>query len=165
MNRRRASGQSLIEFAVVLPLMLLMVAGAYAMWTGLHTVIGLTSAARAGSLTAANQLAKMGKTPGAVTNAYSAADLNAVLGSAVAAVNAEEGVNSYQAAGPLCTATNGCVSISSTPIPAGTDSNGNQTYLAEVTISISQAIAPPVALISQFTVNATAGCPAPGAGS
>ena len=80
-----------------------------------------------------------------------------------AAVNAEEGVNTYQAAGPLCTATKGCVSLSSAPIPSGTDSNGNQTYLAEVTVSITQAIAPPVALISQFTINATAGCPAPGA--
>ncbi|MEO8898069.1 MAG: TadE family protein [Candidatus Dormibacter sp.] len=164
MNRRRASGQSLVEFAFVLPLMLLMVAGAYTMWTGLHSVIGLTSAARAGSLTAANQLAKMGKKPMAGTYAYSGADLNAVLSSAVAAVNAEEGVTTYQKAGPLCTATNGCVSISSTPIPAGTDpATGQQAYLAEVTISISQAIAPPVALISQYTVSAVANCPAPGA--
>jgi hypothetical protein len=144
--------------------MLLMVAGAYTMWTGLHSVIGLTSAARAGSLTAANQLAKLGKKPVPGTYVYSSTDLNTVLTSAVAAVNAEEGVTTFQKAGPLCTATGGCVSISSTPIPAGIDpSTGLQTYLAEVTISISQAIAPPVALISQYTVSALADCPAPGA--
>jgi Flp pilus assembly protein TadG len=168
-SRRQArGGQSLVEFAIVLPLMLLLVGGAYTMWTGLHSAIGVTSAARAGALTAANQLATTKVQPATGPGApYTWAQLNAVLVSAVASVSAEDGVVTYHP-GPCavgvepcrptpCAVGQACVSITSTNVP--TD---NGTYLPVVTVSVSQSIAPQVPVMTQYTLRASAECPAPG---
>ena len=156
-SRRQArGGQSLVEFAIVLPLMLLLVGGAYTMWTGLHSAIGVTSAARAGALTAAYQLQTNKTQPAPGPGApYTAAQLGAVLGNVASAVTAEDGVLTYQAA--PCSAGQACVSIGSANV-----ATGGGTYLPVVTVSVIESIAPKVPMMTQFTVAASAVCPAPG---
>lgn len=46
----------MLEFALILPLLLLVIGGGYTLWTGLNAGMAVTSAARAGALTAANEL-------------------------------------------------------------------------------------------------------------
>lgn len=155
-HRQERDGQSLVEFALVLPLMLLLIGGGYTMWTGLHAAIGVASAARAGALTASAQLTTNKSQPLAGSGRpYSLAQMNAVLANAAKAVTAEDGVTQYQAA--PCNPGVPCVSISSSNLPTG-----GGVYLPVVTISVTQSIAPQVPMMSQFTVAATATCPAPG---
>jgi Flp pilus assembly protein TadG len=84
-GRRDESGQSLVEFALVLPLVILIVAVAFNGWDGMQTSIRLTSAARAGAIVAASDLAA-GDPQATVTT------------DTLNAINAEEGVTGvYQA--------------------------------------------------------------------
>jgi Flp pilus assembly protein TadG len=82
-GRRDESGQALVEFALVLPLVILIVAVAFNGWDGMQKTIRLTSAARAGAIQAAAVLALDPMNPANETqNAKDAA---------VNAINAEEG--------------------------------------------------------------------------
>jgi Flp pilus assembly protein TadG len=87
-RRRDESGQALVEFALVLPLVILIVAVAFNGWDGMQTTIRLTSAARAGALQAAAILAQ---DPADPTNEQQPA-----WDAAVNAVNAEENTSVYQ---------------------------------------------------------------------
>src|SRR5580693_2663826 len=77
-RRRDESGQALVEFALVLPLVILIVAVAFNGWDGMQKTIRLTSAARAGAIVAASDLAA-GDSQQTAWN------------DAVTAINAEEG--------------------------------------------------------------------------
>ena len=57
MSSRDESGQALVEFALVLPLLVLLVGIAFNGWDAMQVSIRLTSAARAGAIAAANALA------------------------------------------------------------------------------------------------------------
>jgi Flp pilus assembly protein TadG len=56
-SSRDESGQALVEFALVLPLLVLLVGIAFNGWDAMQVSIRLTSAARAGAIAAANALA------------------------------------------------------------------------------------------------------------
>jgi Flp pilus assembly protein TadG len=56
-GRGEESGQALVEFALVLPLLILIMAVAFNGWNGMQLSQRLTSAARAGAIQAANDLA------------------------------------------------------------------------------------------------------------
>ena len=82
LRRRSETGQALVEFVVILPLMVLLLGGGFTAWEGMQRSIRLTTAARAGAIVAANDLQS------GTGNAWSDATL---------AVNQEEGVtNVYQ---------------------------------------------------------------------
>jgi len=82
---RDDSGQALIEFVLVLPVVALLMGVAFNGWSGLQLSIRLTSAARAGAIQAANDLAAH---PTQTQTAWN---------DATTAVNQEEGVtNVYQ---------------------------------------------------------------------
>ena len=70
----------MVEMALVLPFVLLVLGTAYTGWDAMHRTIGLTSAARAGTISAANDLQNGKSCTTALTDATSA-------------VNAEEGFN------------------------------------------------------------------------
>jgi len=75
------TGQSAVEFALVLPVIILLVAVAFDGWSMLQSSIRLTAAARAGAIAAANDLGP----PNNKSTATALAD-------ATTAVNNEEGV-------------------------------------------------------------------------
>ena len=83
MRRGDERGAALVEFALVLPLLVLLVGIAFNGWDAMQVSIRLTSAARAGAIAAANALVDQDTTS-------QAQDL------AVAAINQEEGNNLYQ---------------------------------------------------------------------
>jgi Flp pilus assembly protein TadG len=81
LRRRDEEGQALVEFALVLPLIVLLMAVAFNGWNGIQLDLRLTSAARAGAIAAANDLA---------------AGNGMALSDAVGAINAEESTTIYQ---------------------------------------------------------------------
>jgi Flp pilus assembly protein TadG len=88
-RRRDERGQAMVEFVLVLPVVALLMGVAFNGWSGMQLSIGLTSAARAGAIQAANELAADPNPTGAqIQTAWNAATM---------AVNAEEGTNNtYQ---------------------------------------------------------------------
>ena len=82
-SSRDESGQALVEFALVLPLLVLLVGIAFNGWDAMQVSIRLTSAARAGAIAAANALVDQ-DTPSQAQDA------------ATAAINQEEGGSLYQ---------------------------------------------------------------------
>lgn len=156
-RRQEAAGQSLVEMSIALPLMLLLVASAFTLWIGLDGSIGLTNAARAGSLTVATQLAANSVMPAAGPGApYTPAELSAVLPYATAAVNAEEGVTNLYHSAP-CSSGQSCVSLSSANVPTG-----GGAYLPVVTVTVTEMVHPQVPVVNGFTVRAQATGPAAG---
>ena len=139
-RRRDESGQALVEFALVLPLVILIVAVAFNGWDGMQKTIRLTSAARAGAIVAASDLAAGDGPPQALTDA-------------VTAINAEEGVTGvYQTNASLPNSVNLVTSQQ-------TISSGTTTVIVKVvTITVSPSsvtLVPYVGHIS-VTTHATA---------
>ncbi len=83
LRRRDEDGQSLVEFALVLPLVILIVAVAFNGWDGMQESIRLTSAARAAAIRAASDLA-------------SNVPQSTLLDDVTKAVNQEENTTVYQ---------------------------------------------------------------------
>jgi Flp pilus assembly protein TadG len=140
-RRRDESGQALVEFALVLPLVILIVAVAFNGWDGMQKTIRLTSAARAGAIVAASDLAAGDSQP-------------AAQDAAVNAINAEEGVTGvYQDAN---SSQPNYVGIQT---PQQTLSSGTTTVIVKVvTITVSPSsvtLVPYVGHIS-VTTHATA---------
>jgi Flp pilus assembly protein TadG len=93
-RRRDETGQALVEFALVLPLLVLLMGIAFNGWNAMELSIRLTSAARAGAIAAANTIGGDNLQPG---QAVSQAQQQAAQYAAMTAVNAEEGVSAaYQ---------------------------------------------------------------------
>jgi Flp pilus assembly protein TadG len=93
-RRRDDTGQALVEFALVLPLLVLLMGIAFNGWNAMELSIRLTSAARAGAIAAANTIGTDNLLPG---QAVSTAQQLAAQNAAMTAVNAEEGVSAvYQ---------------------------------------------------------------------
>jgi len=105
-RRRRGrgdeSGQALVEFALVLPLLALIMGIAFNGWNGMQLGIGLTSAARAGAVQAANELA--GDVAADPAQPPTAAQVQNAWDDATNAVNKEEGGSAvYQNTNPNAT--------------------------------------------------------------
>ena len=79
-RRRDETGQALIEFALVLPLVLLLMGAAFNGWSATQLSVRLTSAARAGVIEAAHDMT------------IDSALTQTALDDATAAINEEEGV-------------------------------------------------------------------------
>jgi Flp pilus assembly protein TadG len=139
--RRDEAGQSAVEFALVLPVIILLVAVAFNGWSALQSSIRLATAARAGAIAAANDLGP----PNNKSTATALAD-------ATTAINNEEGVAVvYQHTNA---AANNYVSLSTS-----TDTlSGTGVTINVVTINIAHQMTAwvPVVSIPQLSTRATA---------
>ena len=165
MNRRRdrmkgshrgrrpdEAGQALVEFALVLPLVILLVSVAFNGWNGIQLDLRLTGAARAGVLVAANELSNdvtMVNGGGPPTQAQ----LDKAQTDAATAINNEENTTVYQ------TDPTKPDYVSLTPgsdaIPGGATGESPFT-INVVTITISQASVSLVPVIGNISVSAHA---------
>jgi Flp pilus assembly protein TadG len=127
-----------VELALVLPMVILLLGVAFNGWNGMQESIRLTSAARAGALVAAHDLA---------TGSGSAAD------DATTAINAEENTTIYQ---DDDSGANNYVSMSTAQNILATGVNG--VTINVVTITISQKSVSFVPFVGSFpvTTHATA---------
>jgi|GEM_PF-5916038 len=138
-RRHGESGQALVEFVLVLPVVALVMGVAFDGWNAMQLDIRLTSAARAGAIEAASDLAAND----APQTAWDAA---------TAAVNAEEGdTGVYQDTDP---SAQDYVHMSTS---TQTVASGNGPIAMNVvTITISRTPATLVPLVSTLSVNTTA---------
>ncbi|HEY2705147.1 MAG TPA: TadE family protein [Candidatus Dormibacteraeota bacterium] len=141
---RRPQGQSLVEFAVVFPLFVLILAVASTGSQYLSSVIGLTGAVRAGAIAASNDV-----------SANSAVALTQELADATAAINYEEGCVGCYVASPTtgasaCGAGQSCVWITRSTAPAPLNTP------MEV-VHVSHPVVPLIPLLKGITVQSQAG--------
>jgi len=134
-RRRDETGQALVEFALVIPVIVLLMGTAFNGWNAMQLSLRLTSAARAGAIVAANDLAA------------NAAQVGPALTAATAAVNQEEATNVYQS----CTSGNDCVSLAQT-----TQTTPSGATINVVTITIAQGSVPLVPFLGNIAVTAHA---------
>jgi Flp pilus assembly protein TadG len=135
LRRGDETGQALVEFALVLPVLVLLMGVAFDGWNGMQLSIRLTSAARAGALTAASELTDPATYPSPQCDAANA-------------VNAEEDTNIYQ-----CTDANAPNYVNMT---TQTDSILGSASIGVVTITISNAPVTLVPFVGTITVSAHA---------
>jgi Flp pilus assembly protein TadG len=127
-----------VEFAISLPVLLLLLAVAYVGWQAVHTVIALNGAARAGAVTAANDVRK-----GGVSTSQEATDVTT-------AVNAEQGSTAFSTVTYGTTCVSSCVALRHALA-------GSRTSVAMEVVTVQSKIVPGVPLLSGFTVTAQAG--------
>jgi Flp pilus assembly protein TadG len=133
---RDESGQALIEFVLVLPVVALIMGVAFNGWNAMQLDIRLTSAARAGAIQAVNDLANHDSQQTAWNDA-------------TAAVNAEEGdTNVYQNTN---SSAQNYVGLSTT-----TETTATGIVIHTVTVTISQTSATLVPFVRNLSVNAKA---------
>ena len=135
-RRRDEAGQALIEFALVLPLVLLLMGSAFNGWNAMQLSVRLTSAARVGAIEAAHNLA------------IDAAQTQTALADATTAINEEEGVTGvYQDSN---SSASNYVSLSqSTQVANGVSIN-------VVTITISEGQVPLIPVVRGLSITAHA---------
>jgi Flp pilus assembly protein TadG len=146
MRRRRRgdeSGQALVEFALVLPLVALLMAVAFNGWNGIQLSLRLTSGARAGAIAAANYLATQPTQPA------NAAELQTAQDNATADVNAEENTTIYQDSN---SSQPDYVGISTTS-SSFTDSTSATVTINVVRITISQVSVDLVPIVGAIGVS------------
>jgi hypothetical protein len=150
----------MVEMALVLPFVLLVLGAAYTGWDAMHRTIGLTSAARAGTISAANDLQNGKSCTTALTDATNA-------------VNAEEGVTGVYTAVTVgsglapCTTTTTCTAVTTPAVaPAmtgscvtlgtttGTLSTGQGLTVGLVTITVSRSVATDLPIVPGIKVAA-----------
>lgn len=138
--RRDEGGQALVEFALVLPLIALMMAVAFNGWDGIQLDLRLTSAARAGAIQAANVLA--------ANNGGSPND------AATSAINSEEDTTVYQDNNPTGADFVNVVYPDNETIAA---SGGNAAIAMQlVTVTISNVSVTLVPIVGNISVSAHA---------
>jgi hypothetical protein len=140
-RRQRAHGQSLVEFSLAFPLFMLLVALAFTGSSAMGAVIGLSGAARAGAIAAANDVSANSNVPMSVELAH-----------AVAAVNYEEGCNGcYVGANDQasCPPNANCVWIVRT--------SGTRTAAPIEVVHVLHPIVQVIPLFSSLVVQAQAG--------
>lgn len=136
-RRRDETGQALIEFVLVIPLMILLIGVAFNGWSAIQLDIGLTSAARAGAIKAANDLA---------TNPT---DIPDAWNDATTAINENQGVTGvYQ---NMDSNSDDYVNMSE-----ATDTIASGVTINVVTITISQVSDTLIPVVGNFHVTAHA---------
>jgi Flp pilus assembly protein TadG len=136
-RRRDESGTALVEFALVVPLVMVLLGIAFNGWNAMQESIRLTSAARAGAIVAAGDLSS--------TSTHVAVNPSQALFDATNAVNAEEGVTGvYQSDN---SGANNYVSLSEQ-----TKVNVSGVTINLVTITISQSSVSFVPFVGSFPV-------------
>jgi Flp pilus assembly protein TadG len=148
-GRKDESGQALVEFALVLPLVILLVSVAFNGWNGIQLDLRLTSAARAGALIAASDLsADLRNNPG---QPLSAGQIQTATDDATTKINDEEGVTGVYQDSPSGGDNHVTLSQSQDTV------SGPQPITVNiVTISISQASVVLVPVIGNISVSAHA---------
>ena len=167
-RRRRARGQSLVEMAIVLPVMISMLALAYTGWDAIHRVIGITSAARAGALQAAADLPEPNlaplrwvppSSPPPPIPVPASGNLHDETQPVANAVNAEENSPGlYKPSGngwPACTTA--CVSLSAKSICTSTPATPCTSAVPIITVTITRSVSADVPVFRSITVTAIAG--------
>lgn len=125
-----------MEFALVLPLLALLMGVAFNGWNGIQLDINLTSAARAGAVAAANSLAG--------NSNPSTSDINNATGLAITAINQAEGVSNVYQGDPSQADYVNVTTSPGQPLQSGITIN-----VLEVTISnVSVTLVPVVGAIS-----------------
>jgi len=145
-SRRGEGGQALIEFALVLPLLALLMGVAFNGWNGMQLSIRMTSAARAGAIKAANDL-----------GSGNAAEEGNALSDAVNVINQEENTTIYQSS-DASAAYYVSMTTSNESVPSDPSNPTGSTTYSVVTIKISGApvrLVPVIATIG-VSVQATA---------
>ena len=139
----------MVEFAIILPFFLFLLAGGFSVWEGLHGSVNLTSAARAGALVASGDLRggcnANAVPPVPVCPPPTPAALLSAANKAVAAINAEEQTAVYNNA-PGCTSN--CVTV--------TLVTGPRTGTNEVQVSVQSRVLPAIPGLPVLGVTATA---------
>ncbi|MGH7746747.1 MAG: TadE/TadG family type IV pilus assembly protein [Candidatus Dormibacteria bacterium] len=136
-RHREAGGQSLVEFALSLPVLILLLAVAYVGWQAMHTVIALNGAARAGAVRAADDVRQK------VATAQETTDVTA-------AVNAEEGSGAFTTVTYGTTCTSSCVALRHALA-------GTRSSVSMEVVTVQSKIISGVPLLSNFVVTAQAG--------
>ena len=144
-RRRDETGQALVEFALVLPLIILIMGVAFNGWNGMQQAVRLTSAARAGAIIAANDLATdVAPDP---TQPPTQTEIDSALTDATTAVNQEEGVSGvYQSGNP---SWSNYVSIATQNVPI---SSTPTLAINTVTITISPASVTLIPFVGHISV-------------
>ncbi|HXX91824.1 MAG TPA: TadE family protein [Acidimicrobiales bacterium] len=144
-RRGDESGQSLVEFALVVPIVVLLMGTAFNGWSAMELSVRLTSAARAGAIEAASSLSAS-----TASQPPTRAQIQAAQDAATNAVNAEEGVTGvYQDANP---SGNDYVGIS-TSQQVHTGQNPSEDVTVDVvTIMITQPSVAILPFVKDFTV-------------
>ena len=133
-------GQSLVEFSLAFPLFMLLVAVCFTGSQAMSSVIGLSSAARAGAIAAANDVSANSNVPAATE-----------LADAVAAVNYEEGCNACYvgvANQAACTGGQSCVWV--------VRATGSRSATPIEVIHVSHPVVAVIPFLSGITVQAQA---------
>jgi len=140
---RDESGQSIVEAALVFPVLALMIGIGLTGWSAMQQSIRITSAARAGAIKAANDLAADLPTP-------TAPQLQTAHDDATAAVNQEEGLtNVYQ---DTNSAQNNYVNMTE-----ATDTlNGTGVTIDLVTVTVWHQVGQWIPIVSGLTAGAHA---------
>ena len=135
---RGESGQSIAEMALVAPILVILSGIAFNGWSALQSSIRLTTAARSGAISAANDLANSKPT--------------LALTDATTAINLEEGVtNVYQSTNA---AADNYVSMS--PVPTSDALGGTGVTIFVVTIKISHLVSAWVPVFQNIHMTAAA---------
>jgi Flp pilus assembly protein TadG len=134
---RDESGQALVEFALVLPLLVLLVGIAFNGWDAMQVSIRLTSAARAGAIAAANALSLDEPT-------------NSVKQAAIDAINQEEGGGStFQGDSSQ---PNSVSVVTNTSESLNDDGNGDTGTIGTVTVTITPSSITLIPFVQQISV-------------
>lgn len=141
LRTRGQRGQSTVEFALVFPVFLAVLALAFTVSSLLTSVIGLSGAARAGAIAAAN-------------DAIAGATMAQEVADATAAINGEEGCNGCYTAASTPNDPTTCTSTECVWITRSTDVSTNTTVEL---VHIQHRVVPFVPVSSKFTVQAQAG--------
>jgi Flp pilus assembly protein TadG len=126
-----------VEFAISLPVLILLLALAFVGWQAVHTVIALNGAARAGAVTAANDV-RHGVSP-----IQESTDVTS-------AVNAEQGSTAFTNVTYGTSCTSACVALRHA-LP------GTRTSVAMEVVTVQSTIVSGMPLLPGFTVTAQAG--------
>jgi len=148
--RRDESGVALVEFALVLPVVALLMGAAFTGWNGMQMSVRLTSAARAGAIQAAADLGA--DQNGVASAAISGAQQQAAWDDATQAVNNEEGTTGvYQDTDP-----NGGNYVAMTLQSQAVPGSGGTISVNVVKVTISDTAVTLVPIVGNLPVTATA---------
>jgi Flp pilus assembly protein TadG len=150
---RGESGQSIVEFALILPLIVLLMAIAFTGWDAMQQTIRLTSAARAGALQAAHDLSQY-----ISQNSLTCAQMvpgqsgwttesPTAWNHATTAVNNEEGSSAFQ--------NSSSASDNYVNMTESTDTNSGLTIYV-VSVTVSHKVGAWIPVVSTQHVNTTA---------
>lgn len=146
-HRQRGSGaQAVVEFAIIFPVLIVMLAGSFSVYMAINTDIQMTSAARAGAVEASYLLAND-------TPPLTATDDSNAVAAAQSAANDDWGSSKFsQTQTPFTLVCSAPCVILTTPAPLEPPLTG--TAVQEAQITVTDTLVPTVPF--SFTINLSA---------